>query len=81
MTVRDEGRGCPGAGRQHDNGIGLRNTEARLKALYAEGHEFSLTNAEGGGAIASIVIPFRPGSLPDGEPGSAHGSKDTSHYC
>lgn len=41
-------------------GIGLANTRARLKQLYAGRHSFTLGNRGGSGVAASIVIPFKP---------------------
>jgi anti-sigma regulatory factor (Ser/Thr protein kinase) len=40
-------------------GIGLTNTEERLKTLYAEDHRFSLRWPEAGGCEATIELPLR----------------------
>jgi two-component system LytT family sensor kinase len=39
-------------------GVGLSNTRARLAQLYGERQRFSLSEREGGGVEASLVIPF-----------------------
>ena len=41
------------------NGIGLRNTRARLEKLYGSDQEFRLETIAGGGVHISILIPFR----------------------
>lgn len=56
FTVRDDGVGLPAAFRE---GVGLTATRARLRQEYPAAHEFSLTPAAGGGAVAQVVIPFR----------------------
>ena len=40
-------------------GFGLSNTRKRLNQLYGDKHAFNLTNADEGGAIVTIDIPFR----------------------
>jgi sensor histidine kinase YesM len=39
-------------------GVGLSNTRARLAQLYGERQSFSLTDRDGGGVEAVLVIPF-----------------------
>jgi sensor histidine kinase YesM len=41
------------------NGIGLRNTRARLEKLYGSNQDFKLETAAGSGVHISITIPFR----------------------
>jgi LytS/YehU family sensor histidine kinase len=43
------------------NGIGLRNTRARLEKLYGSNQDFRLETASGNGVHISITIPFRTG--------------------
>jgi sensor histidine kinase YesM len=40
-------------------GIGLSNTQARLKQLYGAAHRFEMRDAAGGGLEVTIAIPFR----------------------
>jgi LytS/YehU family sensor histidine kinase len=60
MEVSDNGPGVklvdgeiPGA-----NGVGLRNTQERLRELYGTHHSIRLSNAEPQGLLISIRIPF-----------------------
>ncbi len=60
LIVRDDGRGLPGgelsgsAGR----GIGLANTQARLRGLYGKDQSFSFGKAEPQGCRVDIHLPF-----------------------
>lgn len=56
LRVRDDG---PGPGHSSSNGVGLRNTRARLETLYGPTASVTLRAAEGGGAEAIVTIPFR----------------------
>jgi sensor histidine kinase YesM len=60
MEISDNGLGllrfgesCP------PEGVGLRNTRARLQQLYNHDHRLTLEDAPGGGCIVKIHIPFR----------------------
>lgn len=56
ISVRDHG---PGFGSfANNNGIGLRNTAERLERLYGKEQSFKMRNAEEGGAIVELTIPF-----------------------
>lgn len=68
LTVRDDGAGLPSSGLEPRDrrvsggtggGVGLTNTSARLQHLYGDEASFDVVNAEDGGAIAHIVLPFR----------------------
>jgi sensor histidine kinase YesM len=61
LEVRDSGPGFSPTGDvgAERRGVGLANTRARLEQLYGAEHSFRLTNAPGGGAVASVEIPFR----------------------
>ena len=61
LTVRDDGAGLPlsGLSARDSLGVGLANTSARLQQLYGDEASFDVVNAEDGGAIAHIVLPFR----------------------
>jgi hypothetical protein len=61
VTISDTGVGLPelaGAETNLTEGIGLSNTRARLQSLYPARHRFSLRNAEAGGCVAELEIPF-----------------------
>jgi two-component system, LytTR family, sensor kinase len=58
LEVNDTGAGLPPAGPQRE-GIGLANTRARLRELYADAQEFVFRNRPEGGLSVRIQIPFR----------------------
>src|SRR5580658_5357018 len=61
LTVRDDGPGLPAArdpGAAKAGGVGLANTRARLAALYGDNATLDVANAEGGGAIATVRLPY-----------------------
>jgi len=61
IEVADDGRGLPPGWRQAPRyGIGLANTTERLRRLYGDAHQFSIADAEGGGVVASVTLPFQP---------------------
>jgi two-component system, LytTR family, sensor kinase len=66
LEVRDDGLGfAPGdddATTQAREGVGLRNTSARLQHLYGDAHRFSVRARVAGGTIVAIQIPCRQGS-------------------
>jgi two-component sensor histidine kinase len=55
IDVIDNG---PGLSDQRRDGIGVRNTRARLEELYRSGASFSLQSAAGSGTLAQLRIPF-----------------------
>ncbi len=59
IEIRDNGRGLPHPAMLRE-GVGLRNTRARLVQLYGDSHRFTLRNATDGGTIVAIEIPYRP---------------------
>ncbi len=56
LCVSDDGRGLPAATIER---IGLANSRARLRLLYADRHRFEVRNSERGGVIAEIELPWR----------------------
>jgi LytS/YehU family sensor histidine kinase len=62
LTVRDTGPGLPAGAAGARDGIGLSNTRARLAQLYGDQARFGLRNADGGGAIAEVRLPFHTGA-------------------
>ncbi|MGH9944732.1 MAG: sensor histidine kinase [Pyrinomonadaceae bacterium] len=63
LRVRDNGPGLsvnPTAQQTSKEGLGLRNTRARLARLYGDAHRFELSNDPEGGLIVTLEIPFRP---------------------
>lgn len=60
LTVRDNG---PGLDAQNVSGVGLANTRARLEQLYGTAAALTLQNAEGGGVIAEIALPYHEGNV------------------
>ncbi|HTD63051.1 MAG TPA: histidine kinase, partial [Gemmatimonadaceae bacterium] len=60
LRVTDDGPGLPiGWTLDGATGVGLKNTRARLAALYGAGGSLDLERAAGGGVQADILIPLR----------------------
>ena len=57
LTVADNGPGLSGAA-DRAGGVGLRNTRARLDALYGDAQTLTLEPAAGRGTVATITLPF-----------------------
>jgi signal transduction histidine kinase len=57
LTVRNDGPGMPAAP-SGGTGVGLSNTRARLEALYGANGTLEVANAEGGGVIATVRLPY-----------------------
>lgn len=55
LRVRDDGPGLDGSFKK---GIGLTNTEARLRQLYGGAHTFEIRNSSSGGVEVTITIPL-----------------------
>lgn len=56
LRVADDGRGLPPTATER---VGLANTRARLRLLYADRQHFELRNSDEGGVIAEIELPWR----------------------
>ena len=73
LEVRDNGPGLPtDPEAEIVKGVGLSNTRARLEQLYGLSHRFEIANAEGGGVLVTVTIPFRPSGEPASPTGNAH---------
>ncbi len=60
LTVRDDGPGLRDTRTPvPSTGVGLRNIRERLTRLYGGEQSLELREADGGGAIARITLPFR----------------------
>jgi signal transduction histidine kinase len=57
LWIRDQGPGVPPDGPVREN-VGLRNTRERVERLYGTTATFTLANAPGGGALASVRLPY-----------------------
>jgi len=67
MEVRDHGPGLSkSAADALTGGIGLANTAQRLERLYGIAGRLALANAEGGGLVVSLEVPFHADSRPAG---------------
>jgi LytS/YehU family sensor histidine kinase len=61
LTVRDDGVGLPESwSLANSKGLGLLNTEARLRQLYGSDFRFEVRNREEGGVEALIAVPLHP---------------------
>ena len=59
LGVRDDGPGLAAAATPPSSGgVGLRNVRARLEELYGENEGVVFLEADGGGLIAEIRLPF-----------------------
>ena len=59
IKVQDNGPGLPPAGWQSGRGIGLVNTQARLRQLYGDKATLTVENGEPHGTVATVVLPCR----------------------
>ncbi len=57
LWIRDQGPGVPAGAPIREN-LGLRNTRERVERLYGSAAAFQLTNAPGGGALATLRLPY-----------------------
>ncbi len=60
LAVRDNGPGIDGVGSATE-GVGLRNTRARLEQLYGSDQSLLLRSPEEGGLIVEISLPYHTG--------------------
>jgi LytS/YehU family sensor histidine kinase len=68
LRIRDDGVGLPEGWRLGSSkGVGLLNTEARLRQLYGPDFGFDVRNREQGGVEASLSIPLRRESTVDND--------------
>jgi signal transduction histidine kinase len=56
LEVADDGLGLA---RDYSEGVGLSNTQSRLRQLYEDRHSFVISGGSNGGVIVSIAIPLR----------------------
>jgi two-component system, LytTR family, sensor kinase len=54
VTVQDNGPGLTSTG----EGVGLRNTKARLDQLYGDPASLTLTSSSAGGVLATLRVPY-----------------------
>src|SRR5262249_33019509 len=55
LAVKDDGAGITA---NPPNGIGLSNTRQRLEYLYGKEQEFTMQNADAGGLLVQITVPY-----------------------
>jgi two-component system sensor histidine kinase AlgZ len=56
LQVRDSGPGLPAVPASSKEGVGLANTQARLRAIYVDSHIFELINH--GGLTVNVRLPI-----------------------
>jgi len=61
VTITDNGPGIAESSGRIREGVGLKNTRARLEQAYAEGFELKLTRAGERGTAVELVVPSRTG--------------------
>jgi LytS/YehU family sensor histidine kinase len=62
VQITDNGPGLPtngNTGKLVKEGVGLANTEARLRQFYGSNHRFDLANTAKGGLTVVLEIPFK----------------------
>ncbi|HEX8905333.1 MAG TPA: histidine kinase, partial [Longimicrobiaceae bacterium] len=65
MEVHDNGRGPQADTRPRQRqGVGVRNTRARLEQMYGPRARLELTHCPIGGTVAAVEIPFRRAAAP-----------------
>ena len=57
LTVRDDGRGLSRVELQE--GVGLKNTRARLEALFGDAFALDVAEQDGGGVLVLVSFPYR----------------------
>ncbi len=57
LLLEDDGMGLPTSG--HNEGVGLSNTRARLKALFDKAAKLELSHIASGGTRVELCFPFR----------------------
>jgi two-component sensor histidine kinase len=62
VAVADDGPGFADQGRGPE-GHGLENTRGRLRLLYGDRASLTVTRRDGGGTVATMVIPFKISSV------------------
>ncbi len=62
LAVRDNGPAFNGDKPPSAEGVGLRNTRARLLQLYGSEQSLALRPAHGGGLLAEVSVPYHRGS-------------------
>ena len=68
LTVEDDGAGALGDAAPRE-GVGLRNTRARLARLYPETHDLTIDRPSAGGFRVRVQIPFSIGTGANGSNG------------
>jgi hypothetical protein len=65
LVLRDDGPGCDNGFEQRTNGhgVGLRNTQDRLRVLYGDEQSFSIANREPRGCEIRMRLPFAAAAL------------------
>jgi two-component system, LytTR family, sensor kinase len=66
LIVQDTGPGL--TGQPLELGVGLTNTQERLRQLYGDKAGLDLTNREGGGLVVTVFLPFRANQSSEGMP-------------
>ena len=69
IRIKDDGPGLR-ADDAGTRGIGLANTRARLAQLYGDAARLTVENGEAGGAIATMILPYR--MAPESESTEVH---------
>jgi len=58
IRIQDDGPGLAAPPKNRSGGIGLANTRARLQQLYGDSASLTVENADSGGVLATMTLPY-----------------------
>jgi two-component system, LytTR family, sensor kinase len=69
LEVEDDGPGLATIQSASTNGLGLTNTAERLERLYGADQEFTIRDADSGGLLVSVKLPYHTAATSKGQDG------------
>jgi two-component system, LytTR family, sensor kinase len=71
LAVRDSGPGVLTSSPIPSGGVGLRNTDERLRQMYGANARLTVGGSAGGGTVAQVELPYRVGEKRSALPATA----------